>query len=146
MDTFQGFQRRVSKVLDLVDDDNLALSKKLGINRGTVSRYRKGQGDLKGVAIHGLVHVYKARPDFLLLGEPPIFLGSDGQAFTNHKDAEMEIMRVKLAAKEAEVTFLRQIHPSDSPSEIRQKLSFATEMAGRFKHFRESLMGEETAQ
>ncbi len=70
------FEERVAWVISLIKEKNsltnVQIGEKLGIDKNTVAAYIHGKGDLKGVALAGLVKHYDVNGEWLIagIGEP----------------------------------------------------------------------------
>lgn len=68
-----SLQERTAYILASINETIPTIGEKLGVNRNTITAYKKGKGDLKGVVIENLVSVYSVNPTWLLTGEGPIY-------------------------------------------------------------------------
>lgn len=64
---------RVAFVIARIDETIPVIAQKLGVNKNTVTAYKKGDADPKGRALENLVKVYRVNPVWLLSGTGPIY-------------------------------------------------------------------------
>lgn len=68
MNDISTLQDRVAYVLNHIEGTHEDLAENLGVNRNTITSYKKGQGNLKGVVLENLVLKYDINPIWLLTG------------------------------------------------------------------------------
>lgn len=73
-------EERVAWIIDLIKKrdylNNVQLAEKLGVNKNTVAAYSVGKGDLKGVALAGIVKHYGINGEWLISGHGEPFPGA----------------------------------------------------------------------
>lgn len=71
VDSVINFKRRVSEAIEKIGMSDADVAQKLGVNRNTISAYKKEKGDLKGIVLLNLVNEFEFNPDWLLTGRGP---------------------------------------------------------------------------
>lgn len=75
MDENSELRGRIAEILEEIGLNNDELARKLGVNKNTISAYRKGKGDLKGILLSNLSKKFGYSPDYLLMGIGPKRIG-----------------------------------------------------------------------
>lgn len=74
------FEERVAWIINLIKKreglNNVQLGEKLGVNKNTVQAYSKGTGDLKGIALAGIVKHFGIDGQWLIAGHGEPFPGA----------------------------------------------------------------------
>jgi len=148
MKNYDALKDRVAHAIEYIGDTNNNFAENLGVNKNTITSYRAKRGDVKGRALVGLSVFYKIRPDWLLLGRGPMIAGEAAEEGQDTRsidiDIEAERTRLHLAAKKAELEYLRRIKPDDDPEASMKQLEFIGQMVERFRSFQKSLDKEAT--
>ncbi len=74
------FEERVAWIINLIKDreglNNIQIGQMLGVNKNTILAYSKGRGDLKGVALAGIVKNFGISGEWLIAGKGEPFPGA----------------------------------------------------------------------